>query len=157
MFGKGGTVMEEKRLRNRLETTFPARSENEALARSVAAAFAAQADPTIEELTEIRTAVSEAVSNAVIHAYPGDEGDVNMELRLYEDGTLVISVEDQGVGILDVAQAREPLYTTGTDGERSGMGFTVMESFTDRLEVHSEPEKGTRVLMVKRLDVSYGH
>lgn len=149
--------MEEKRLRNRLETTFPARSENEALARSVAAAFAAQADPTIEELTEIRTAVSEAVSNAVIHAYPGDEGDVNMELRLYEDGTLVISVEDQGVGILDVAQAREPLYTTGTDGERSGMGFTVMESFTDRLEVHSEPEKGTRVLMVKRLDVSYGH
>ena len=149
--------MEEKRLRNRLETNFPARSENEALARSVAAAFAAQADPTIEELTEIRTAVSEAVSNAVIHAYPEREGDVNFELRLYEDGTLVIAVEDQGVGIPDVAQAREPLYTTGTDGERSGMGFTVMESFTDRLEVRSEPGKGTRVLMVKRLDVSYGH
>ena len=149
--------MEEKRLKNRLETTFPAKSENEALARSVAAAFAAQEDPTIEELTEIRTAVSEAVSNAVIHAYPEGEGDVNLELRLYEDGTLVIAVEDQGVGIPDVAQAREPLYTTGTDGERSGMGFTVMESFTDRLEVHSEPGKGTRVLMVKRLDVSYGH
>ena len=149
--------MEEKRLRNRLETTFPAKSENEALARSVAAAFAAQTDPTIEELTEIRTAVSEAVSNAVIHAYPEGEGDVNFELCLYEDGTLVIAVEDQGVGIPDVAQAREPLYTTGTDGERSGMGFTVMESFTDRLEVRSELGKGTRVLMVKRLDVSYGH
>ena len=149
--------MEEKRLKNRLETTFPAKSENEALARSVAAAFAAQEDPTIEELTEIRTAVSEAVSNAVIHAYPEGEGDVNLELRLYEDGTLVIAVEDQGVGIPDVAQAREPLYTTGTVGERSGMGFTVMESFTDRLEVRSELGKGTRVLMVKRLDVSYGH
>ena len=147
--------MDEKRLKNRMETVFPARSENEGLARAVAAAFAAQADPTVEELTEIRTAVSEAVSNAVIHAYPGGEGDVSLELRLYEDGTLVIAVEDRGVGIDDVTQAREPLYTTGTDGERSGMGFTVMESFTDRLEVTSQPGKGTRVTMMKRLDLSY--
>ena len=147
--------MDEKRLKNRLETVFPARSENEGLARAIAAAFAAQADPTIEELTEIRTAISEAVSNAVIHAYPQGDGSVNMELCLYEDGIIVISVEDRGVGIEDVTRAREPLYTTGTDGERSGMGFTVMESFMDRLEVISEPGKGTRVTMVKRLDLSY--
>ena len=143
---------EEKRLQNRLKTVFPATSENEGLARAVAAAFAAQADPTVEELTEIRTAVSEAVSNAVIHGYPEGDGEVMMELALYSDGSLTISVEDHGVGIADVEQAKEPLFTTGGDSERSGMGFTVMESFTDRLEVVSAPGQGTRVTMTKRLD-----
>ena len=145
----------EKRIKNQMTVEFPAISENEALARSVAAAFAAQADPTMEELTEIRTAVSEAVSNAVIHGYPEGVGQVIMELSIYEDGVFRIVVEDRGVGIADVTRAREPLFTTGRDGERSGMGFTVMESFTDRLDVQSEPGKGTRVTMIKRLDLSY--
>jgi len=149
--------MDEKGMKNRLEAVFPARSENEGLARSVAAAFAAQADPTIEELTEIRTAVSEAVSNAVIHAYPEEDGDVILRLELRDDGVLVIVIEDQGVGIDDVAQAREPLYTTGNSDERSGMGFTVMESFMDRVEVVSGPGEGTKVTMIKRLDLSYGY
>jgi len=147
-----GQKEEEKRLRNQLTTVFPAISENEGLARAVAAAFAAQADPTVEELTEIRTAVSEAVSNAVIHGYPHGDGDVVMELALYDDGRLTICVEDHGVGIADVEQAREPLFTTGKESERSGMGFTVMESFTDRLEVTSQPGQGTRVTMTKWLD-----
>lgn len=149
--------MDEKGMKNRLEAVFPARSENEGLARSVAAAFAAQVDPTIEELTEIRTAVSEAVSNAVIHAYPEEDGDVILRLELRDDGVLVIVIEDQGVGIDDVAQAREPLYTTGNSDERSGMGFTVMESFMDRVEVVSGPGEGTKVTMIKRLDLSYGY
>ena len=148
--------MDENAVKNRLETVFPASSENESLARAVAAAFAAQADPTIEELTEIRTAVSEAVSNAVIHAYPEGEGEVLLKLCLYDDGVLTMTVEDHGVGIQDVALASEPLYTTGSMEERSGMGFTVMESFTDRLEVVSAPGKGTRITMMKRLDLSYG-
>lgn len=153
--------MYEKRLINRMEIAFPAVSENESLARAVAAAFAAQADPTVEELTEIRTAVSEAVSNAVIHGYPSgtrnddSPGEVRMELALWEDGMLVITVEDRGIGIEDVKRAREPLFTTGSSEERSGMGFTVMESFTDRLDVVSEPGKGTKVTMVKQLDLSY--
>lgn len=143
---------EEKRLLNQLKTVFWAISENEGLARALASAFAAQADPTMEELTEIRTAVSEAVSNAIIHGYPQGEGEVCMELALYDDGSLVICVEDRGVGIADVTKAREPLFTTGKGSERSGMGFTVMESFTDRLEVVSQPGQGTRVIMTKWLD-----
>jgi len=153
--------MDEKRMRNRLETVFPAISENEGLARAVSAAFTAQFDPTMEELTEIRTAVSEAVSNAVIHGYPAEleineeEKTIRMTLALYDDGMLKITVEDHGIGIEDVELAREPLFTTGKEGERSGMGFTVMESFMDRLDVSSEPGKGTRVTMRKRLDLSY--
>ncbi|MBQ8590155.1 MAG: anti-sigma F factor [Firmicutes bacterium] len=146
---------DEVRWKNQLTAEFPAIPENEALARSLSAAFAAQADPTVEELTEIRTAVSEAVSNAVIHGYPQGNGQVRLELYLGEDGQLTIIVEDHGVGIEDVSLAREPLFTTGKDGERSGMGFTVMESFTDRLDVISELGKGTRVTMTKRLDLSY--
>ena len=149
---KDGGMAMNRELKNRMTAAFPAVSENEGLARAVAAAFAAQADPTVEELTEIRTAVSEAVSNAVIHGYPQGGGEVVMELSLYSGGVLVIAVEDHGVGIEDVARAREPLFTTDRDGERSGMGFTVMESFTDRLEVVSRPGEGTRVTMTKRLD-----
>ena len=147
--------VEERKLCNRLEAVFPAISQNEGLARAVAAAFAAQADPTVEELTEIRTALSEAVSNAVIYGYPQGEGQVRLELSLYSDGRFVMVVEDQGVGIPDVERAREPLFTTGDAQERSGMGFTVMESFTDRLDVVSAPGKGTRITMVKQLVQSY--
>ncbi len=125
--------VEERKLCNRLEAVFPAISQNEGLARAVAAAFAAQADPTVEELTEIRTALSEAVSNAVIYGYPQGEGQVRLELSLYSDGRFVMVVEDQGVGIPDVERAREPLFTTGdaqhgiySDGELyrpAGCGF----------------------------------
>lgn len=138
---------------NRMKLEFLSKSENEAFARTSVAAFAALMDPTVEELTEIKTAVSEAVSNSVIHAYGGsEEGLITVEAISHDDRRLVITVEDQGCGIEDVEQAREPLYTTKQDEERSGMGFTVMESFTDRIEVASEPGRGTRVTMLKRLD-----
>ena len=109
----------------------------------------------MEEITEIKTAVSEAVSNSVIHGYRGGEGKIYMECEYSSDGRVRISIRDEGVGIENVEQAMEPLFTTNTDGERSGMGFTVMESFTDRLTVKSEPGKGTEVIMIKKLDVGY--
>ncbi len=138
---------------NRMKLEFLSKSENEAFARTSVAAFAALMDPTVEELTEIKTAVSEAVTNSVIHAYGGsEEGRIVVEVVSHEDRRLVITVEDSGCGIEDVEQAREPLYTTKQDEERSGMGFTVMESFTDRIEVDSQPGRGTRVTMLKRLD-----
>ncbi len=128
-------------------------SENEALSRAIASAFAARMDPTIEEVTEIKTAVSEAVSNAIIHGYEqGKEGLIFLELSLSDNGRLIIAVEDFGIGIRDIEKAREPLFTTGNENERSGMGFTVMESFMDRVLVESKPGKGTRVTMIKVLD-----
>ncbi len=143
--------------KNRIRLEMRSCSENEALARTAAAAFVAELDPTMEELTEIRTAVSEAVSNAVIHAYePGEEGCIILEAAYTDKGKVIFTVEDQGRGIENVALAREPLFTTGPAGERSGMGFTVMESFMDKLQVESAPGKGTRVTMVKVLDRSYG-
>ena len=124
---------------NVMRTEFSALAENEAFARSVAAAFVMPLDPTVEELTEIKTAVSEAVSNSIIHGYEGisdrSSAKVVMECTMYSGGKLVISVEDFGVGIDDVEKAMEPMFSTGDGEERSGMGFTVMESFTDRLKV----------------------
>lgn len=138
---------------NRMKLEILNRSENESFARTAVAAFITPLDPTMEELTEIRTAVSEAVSNSVIHAYPeGEDGMITLECTYDETGKLVIVVSDHGVGIEDVVLAREPLYTTKSGEERSGMGFTVMESFMDKLEVESEPKKGTIVTMVKHLD-----
>lgn len=138
---------------NRMKLEFLNRSENESFARVAVAAFAAPLDPTVEELTEIKTAVSEAVSNAIIHAYEaGVDGTVTVECMLDGDGKVVIIVSDSGMGIEDVEMAREPLYTSKPGEERSGMGFTVMESFMDKLEVESEPGKGTRVTMIKNLD-----
>lgn len=135
---------------NVMRMEFSALAENEAFARSAAAAFVMPADPTIEELTEIKTAVSEAVSNCVIHS--GSES-VAMECALEKSGRLTIKIEDRGVGIEDVDKAMEPLFTTGDEEERSGMGFTVMESFMDKLRVRSEIGKGTTVIMIKYLDV----
>jgi stage II sporulation protein AB (anti-sigma F factor) len=142
---------------NQIKVEMWNQSENEALARTVAAAFAAQLDPTVEELTEIKTAISEAVSNAIIHGY-GDnkEGPVKLELSATESGKLVMVVEDQGIGIEDIKRAREPLFTTGNSEERSGMGFTVMESFMDKVQVESSPGKGTRVTLIKILDRAHG-
>lgn len=147
-------------MNNVMKTEFSALAENEAFARAVAAAFVMPLDPTVEELTEIKTAVSEAVSNSIIHGYEGlsdrSSAKVVMECTMFSGGKLVISVEDFGVGIDDVEKAMEPLFSTGDSEERSGMGFTVMESFTDRLKVRSEKGKGTTVIMTKYLDVVSG-
>ena len=147
-------------MENRMRMEFSALAENEAFARAVAAAFVMPLDPTVEELTEIKTAVSEAVSNSIIHGYRGfpdlEEAKVTMECRVSDGGKLVISVEDEGVGIEDVERAMEPMFSTASDEERSGMGFTVMESFTDRLAVRSETGKGTTVIMTKYLDIVSG-
>ena len=135
---------------NTVKITFPSRSVNEGFARAAVAAFAAQLDPTLAELGDIKTAVSEAVTNAVVHAYPDAIGTVQVRVRSLPDERLEIAVKDHGVGIADVAQARTPMYTTGGE-ERSGMGFTIMESFMDKLTVKSTPGKGTVVSMRKRI------
>ena len=138
-------------LENRMELRFASISQNEALARTVAAAFATQLNPTLEELTDIRTAVSEAVTNAIIHGYENRRDEtVTLRGELYPS-RLVCVIEDQGKGIEDVELARQPFYTTQPDMERSGMGFSVMEAFMDRVSVESAPGKGTRVRLEKRL------
>lgn len=139
---------------NKMTVKFSAIGSNEAFARAVAAAFVACMDPTLEELTEIKTGVSEAVSNAIIHGYKEDpDSMVEVECSVDSARRVVIIVRDWGVGIEDVEKAREPMFTTGETDERSGMGFTVMESFMDRVEVESETGKGTAVTMIKRLDL----
>ena len=135
---------------NQVSLEFPSRSANEGFARTAAACFAAQLDPTLEEINDIKTAVSEAVTNAIVHAYPDTLGKIVLKLRLREDHSLEIVVRDWGVGIPDVDKAREPLFTTGGE-ERSGMGFTIMESFTDSLKVRSEPGRGTTVTMRRKV------
>ena len=129
---------------------FPSKSCNEAFARSAVACFAAQLDPTLEELGDIRTAVSEAVTNCIVHAYPDGLGTISMRCRMLKDNVLDIVIKDKGVGIPDVEQARRPAYTTG-GADRSGMGFTIMESFMTSLEISSEPGKGTTVHMRRRI------
>ena len=129
---------------------FPSRSANEAFARSAVACFAAQLDPTLEELGDIRTAVSEAVTNCIVHAYPEKLGIITLRCRILKDNVLDIVVKDQGVGISDIEQARRPMFTTGGT-DRSGMGFTIMESFMTSFEIKSEPGKGTTVHMRRRI------
>ena len=135
---------------NYITLEFLSRSANEAFARGAVACFAAQLDPTLEEVNDIKTAVSEAVTNAIVHAYPDTLGRVSVKLRIREDRILEIVVKDWGVGIADVDQARTPLFTTGSE-ERSGMGFTIMESFMDTLKVRSAPGRGTTVTMARRI------
>ncbi len=137
---------------NYIKLEFPARSVNEGFARASAAAFASQLDPTLEELGDIKTAVSEAVTNAIVHAYPDTLGTVIMRLRILEGNILEIMVRDRGCGIPDVGKAMEPMFSTGGE-ERSGMGFTIMDSFMDGLRVRSAPGKGTTVTMSKRIIV----
>ena len=129
---------------------FHSKSSNEAFARSAVACFAAQLDPTLEELGDIRTAVSEAVTNCIVHAYPEKIGSITLRCRILKDNVLDIVVKDKGVGIPDVDQARRPAYTTGGN-DRSGMGFTIMESFMTELEISSAPGKDTTVHMRRRL------
>ena len=129
---------------------FPSRSVNEAFARSAVAAFAARTDPTMEELGDIKTAVSEAVTNAIVHAYPDSIGRIQIRCRVLEGNVLEIVVRDKGRGIEDLAQAMQPMFTTGSE-ERSGMGFTNMESFMTSLKVKSRPGKGTAVHMRRKI------
>lgn len=135
---------------NHMTLEFPSKSTNEAFARSAVACFAAQLDPTLEEVGDIRTAVSEAVTNCIVHAYPDKLGMITIRCRILKDNTLDIVIKDKGVGIPDLEQARRPLYTTG-GSDRSGMGFTIMESFMTTFSVTSEPGKGTSIHMRRKL------
>ena len=135
---------------NYITLEFLSRSSNEGFARAAVACFAAQLDPTLDELGDIKTAVSEAVTNAIVHAYPDTLGRIMVKARIMDGGLLEITVRDWGRGITDIEKAREPMYTTGGE-ERSGMGFTIMESFMDKLSVRSTPGKGTRVTMRRNI------
>lgn len=134
-----------------MKMTIPAYSRNESLARMCVSAFASQLDPTIEEINDIKAAVSEAVTNCIVHAYEEKIGDIQLELRIIENDTLYIKIKDKGCGIPDVRKAMEPLFTTSPETERSGLGFSVMESFMDKLKVKSTCGNGTTVTMTKRL------
>ena len=138
------------KVNNYISMEFLSRSVNEGFARIAVAAFAAQLDPTLEELGDIKTAVSEAVTNATVHAYPDTLGKIVLKGRILDDNILEITVRDWGRGIPDVEKARQPLYTTGGE-ERSGMGFTIMESFMDQLRVVSHEGQGTKVVMRRRI------
>ena len=135
---------------NSAELTFISRSVNERFARMSVAAFATQLDPTVEELAEIKPAVSEAVTNCIVHAYGSDLGTIKMKMQLFDSNVLRITVRDFGRGIDDVEKAMEPCFSTGAD-DRAGMGFTIMESFSDRLRVSSKPGKGTKVVMERKI------
>ena len=138
-------------IENEMTLRLPAISRNESICRAMVSAFCAQADPTIEELADIKCAISEAFTNCTVHAYKEAGGAVYISVRLYRDRSILITVRDTGCGIADVKKARQPLYTTDVSGDRSGMGFSVMESFTDRLTVFSRIGQGTRVSMLKYL------
>ena len=139
------------KLQNEIKLSFPARSINESFARLATSGFVAQLDPTVEELTDIKTAVSEAVTNSIVHGYAEKLGNIYINIRAYSNNSIAIRVKDQGCGISDVKQAMQPLFTTCTGGERAGLGFAVMQSFMDKLKVYSAPGKGTTVVMTKKL------
>lgn len=136
---------------NEMELILPALSVNEGMARAAVAAFCAQFNPTAVELADLKCAVSEAVTNCIVHAYREETGEIRLSVKLCEGRLVQVEIRDRGCGIPDVKQAREPLFTTDAEGERSGMGFTVMESFCDSVKVHSKVGKGTNVTLLKRL------
>ena len=140
---------------NYIKLEFPSCSSNESFARAAAAGFAAQLDPTLDELGDIKTSVSEAVTNCIVHAYPDSIGTIMMRLRILDGEKLEITVRDKGRGIADLQQAMLPMYTTGGE-ERSGMGFTIMDSFMDKLRVRSRPGKGTTVTMQRAVHPRIG-
>ncbi len=145
-----GQESKDTRILNECRLVFPSLSANEGYARACAAAFCAQLDPTATEISDIKCAVSEAVTNAIVHGYRDQIGEIIMTLRLLPDRTVRIEIRDKGCGIEDIDRAKTPLYTTDPAGERSGMGFTVMESFMDSLRVLSTPGKGTKITMTKK-------
>jgi len=140
---------------NTIKCVFPVKSINEALSRMVISAFVSQLDPTISELSDMKTVVSEAVTNCIVHAYKNAEDKakalVYINGEYYPDGRVILKIRDKGVGIEDIKQARQPLFTTDSQNERSGMGFTIMESFTDKLRVYSKKGRGTTVVIEKRI------
>jgi len=138
------------KVNNQFTAVFPSNSCNEAFARSVAACFVSQLDPTLDEVNDIKTAVSEAVTNCIVHAYPDSIGKISMKMKLLDEHVVSISIKDWGCGIADVEMARRPMFTTGNE-ERSGMGFTIMESFMTQLRVVSRPGKGTTVHMKRKI------
>ena len=135
---------------NKLQVKFPSISQNETLARSIVSFFALQLYPTVADISDIKTAVSEAVTNCVVHAYPDKVGEIIIECEIV-DNSIHITVSDNGIGIDDVSKALKPLYTTKSENERSGMGFTIMQSFMDKVDIYSESGKGTTVYMQKRI------
>lgn len=137
---------------NSLKMEFPSKSANESFARTAVACFAAQLDPTLEEIGDIKTAVSEAVTNCIVHGYPDTLGKISIKAKIYEDNAIEITVRDWGCGIPNIELARAPMFTTGGD-ERSGMGFTIMESFMDKLKVKSREGRGTTVVMKRRISM----
>ena len=142
-------------MKNEMKIQFSALSQNESFARVTVAAFIAQLDPTMDELTEIKTVVSEAVTNSIIHGYESDpNGIVYISVTLENGYVVVLTIKDEGIGILDVEEARQPLFTTKPELERSGMGFTIMENFMDDIEVNSQPGKGTEIRLRKHLTKS---
>ncbi len=140
---------------NKFSITIPSRSNNEAFARAVVSAFAVQLDPTIDELTDIKTAVSEAVTNCIVHAYSEEIGNIYITGEIRDDFSLCIKIRDRGCGIENISRAMEPLYTTA-GGERAGLGFAVMQSFMDKIKVTSRVGKGTTVTMIKRISFRLG-
>ncbi len=136
---------------NTMQLSFDSRSANEAFARTAVASFLCSLDPTMEELLDIKTAVSEAVTNAIVHGYRNTIGKVKLSCAIYQDGKVIIKIKDSGCGIADVTQAREPLFTTAPEEERAGLGFALMESLTDKLRVSSTVGKGTTITMEKRI------
>ena len=138
---------------NEMQLKFLSSSQNESFARVTVASFVASLDPTLVEISEIKTIVSEAVTNSIVHGYKDTFGYVYIKVRIYENRKVMISISDSGVGIEDIGKARQPLYTSSDTGERAGMGFTIMENFSDRLKVYSKPGKGTRVVMEKKLSL----
>ena len=137
---------------NQVKITFAGRSVNEGFARAALAAFLVQLDPTVPQLADMKTAVSEAVTNCIVHAYPDKIGPITMTAAIYEGGIVRITITDRGVGIPDIAREMEPRFTTGDAEERAGLGFAVMQSFMDKVKVSSTPGRGTRVTLTKRLD-----
>ena len=138
-------------MKNEMNLQFSALSQNESFARVTVAAFIAQLDPNMDELTEIKTVVSEAVTNAIIHGYENDPNGIVYIQLIIEDSLIDLTIKDVGIGIVDVEEARQPLFTTKPDLERSGMGFTIMENFMDEVEVHTQPGRGTEVRLRKHL------
>ena len=143
--------MNSRKPENLMRVSFPSRSVNESLSRSLAAAFVALADPTVEELCDIKTAVSEAVTNAIVHGYRDTLGVVYITAALYPGGRFIITIRDRGCGIADIQKAREPLFTTCSTGERAGLGFAVMEELMDKVKVRSRLGEGTTVVMERAL------
>ena len=137
---------------NELKIKLPALSVNESAARSIVAAFVAQLNPTVSEVADIKCVISEAVTNCIVHAYPEKSGVIYIAVQIYNNRSVRLEIRDRGIGIADVKQARQPLFTTSPETERSGMGFTVMESFTDKMRVRSKVGKGTSVMLIKQLE-----